>query len=396
MSTNLIDSQQSDMNADIEKIIAVYSEADREELSSKLLNVLKSSDLVKILDANKITGSGTLRDVLRVCLSLGKIDASLSWVVGVSNSAWSMRSSFHSLGASVSAMERNKILAMVLGRPASLKKHTTSGHYLLNGEWKYASGWSYSSFFFCLATVEGADPPDIRVVAVPAELLSISERWQATGLRGSQSVAVLAQNVEIPDSNIEDYSRILSGEKNVLNKNGGNENRALYSGLFTGVLMNCLLGSMLGAAEAGLDYVVSVVDKRPVAGSTYMAMSHSGAIRAEIGRIRSALDLYKRAAEYNADVIDNAARNPDIILSTQDRVDSRARATQIMRGCVDIVQDLLWIYGSSGLDRGTPLERIWRDVNVGARHGGFSKLVPEEAVGMAMMGRDPKDLTRMF
>ena len=67
-----------------------------------------------------------------------------------------------------------------------------------------------------------------------------------------------------------------------------------------------------------------------------------------------------------------------------------------MRGCVNIVQDLLWLYGSSGLDRGNPLERIWRDVNVGARHGGFSKFVPEEAVGLAVIGRDPGDLTKMF
>lgn len=394
MANKLIHTYQSDMDAEIEKISGIYSEADREELSSELLHVLKMSDIVKILDENSVAGSGTLRDVLRICLNLGKIDASLAWIVGVSNSAWSMRSNFHSLSAL--SMERNKILAMVLGRPGLLKRDKVSRNFLLNGEWRYASGWRYASFFFCLAAVQGVEAPDIRVVAVPAEQLDITAKWQATGLRSTQSVTVCARDVEIPDCNMVDYSYILSGENRALSKFTSSERHASYSGLFTGVLMNCLLGSMLGAAESGLEYVIASADKGPITGCSYSSMSESGPIRAEIGRLRSRLDLYKRAAECNADVIDKAAFNPDITLTTQDRVDIRGRATLIMRGCVDIVQDLLWIYGSSGLDKGTPLERIWRDVNFGARHGGFSKLVPEEAVGLAVVGRNPLELTRMF
>jgi alkylation response protein AidB-like acyl-CoA dehydrogenase len=398
MTIELVRTQQLDMDADVEKIITSYSELDREELTSGFLEVLSSSTIVKILDENRVSGPGTLRDVLRICLKIGKIDASLAWIVGVSNSAWSMRSNFHLLDSQILIMECNKILAMVLGRPGSLGKDKVSNKYFLSGEWKYASGYPYCSFFFCLASVKNTDTQDqaVRVVAVPAEKLEIIEKWKATGLRGTQSVTVTAQNVEIPDSNMADYSHILSGKNRALGKSHDSERHVLYSGLFTGVLMNCLLGSILGATEAGLEYVASVAGKRPVVGSTYTLMGDSGAIRSEIGRLRSTLDLYKRAAEYNADVIDNAAYHPDVILTTQERVENRGRAALIMRGCVNIVQDLLWIYGSSGLDRGAPLERIWRDVNVGALHAGFSKLVPEEAVGLAFIGRDPKDLTLMF
>jgi 3-hydroxy-9,10-secoandrosta-1,3,5(10)-triene-9,17-dione monooxygenase len=396
LTTKLTPMKYSLVDADVDRIIGLYSEADREELSSELLDVLRMSDVVKILDESRAAGPGSLRDVLRVCQKLGKTDASLAWVVGVSNSAWSTRGCFHSLESADPAIERNRILAMVLGRPGSLKKDASSGAYLLNGEWKYASGWKYSSYFFCLAVVEGAAVPDIRMVAVPAGKLSLIGDWQATGLRGTQSVTLRAVDVEIPDCNMEDYSRILSGENRAANRSGRSENQASYSGLFTGVLMNCLMGSMLGATEAALEFVAAAADKFPIVGSTYTSMSASGAIRAELGRLHSALDLYKRAAEYNADVIDKSAIDSSIALTTQDRVDSRGRVTQVMRGCVDIVQDLLWIYGSSGLDKGCVLERIWRDVNVGARHGGFSKFVPEEAVGLAFIGRDPTEVTRMF
>ena len=385
----------SNWNNEIQRVISTYSEADREKLSSGLLEVLNTSNIVKILDENQDSGLGTLRDVLQVCITLGKTDASLAWVVGVSNSGWSVRSRFRSFEISGLTKERSNILAMVLGRPGSLKKNPTSGQYLLNGEWKYASGWSYSSCFFCLAAVEGAATRDVRLVAVPSELLEVTEKWQSTGLRGTQSASVRAINIVIPECNMEDYSRILSGELRSYYKSNPGEYMTSYSGLFTGVLMNCLLGSILGATEAALDFVAAA-RTMPIAGSTYASMSDSGAIRAEIGRLRGNLDLYKRAAEYNADVIDKAAQDPSIILTDQERVENRGRATLVMRGCVDIVQDLLWIYGSSGLEKGCPLERIWRDVNVGARHGGFSKLIPEEAVGMAILGRNPKDITQMF
>lgn len=388
--------QQLDIDTEVEKIIASYAESDRENFTNELLQVLRSSAIVKLLDETSAFGPGTLRDVLRVCIKIGKIDASLAWVVGVSNSAWSMRSNFQLFDSQILVMEYNKIFGMVLGKPGVLIEDKISNKYFLSGEWKYASGYPYCSFFFCLACLGNTHTKEVRVIAVPSELLEISAKWNATGLRGTQSVTVIAENIEIPHNNITDYSHILSKGSRVLNNASCNEGAASYSGLFTGVLMNCLLGSMLGATEAALEYVESIADKHPVAGSTYALMADSGAIRAEIGRLRSTLDLYLRAAEYNADVIDNAAYNPATVLTMQERVENRGRAALIMRGCVNIVQDLLWIYGSSGLNRGTPLERIWRDVNVGALHAGFSKLVPEEAVGLAFIGRNPKDLTRMF
>lgn len=387
--------QHLDFDAEIQLIINSYSEADQEKFTNKLLDVVKTSKLVRLLDETSGFAPRSLRDVLKVCQSLGKVDASLAWVVGVSNSAWSMRSCFHSFTMSNLSLE-NGIFAMVLGRPGSLRMDKTSDEYILSGQWKYASGWRYASLFFCLATIEENNSSDIRVVAIPAQLLEISEGWKATGLRGTQSVTVCAKDVKIPWSNTEGYFQILSGRNIINDKYTISEGRPSYSGLFTGVLMNCLLGAMLGATEAALDYVETTADQRPVAGSTYAFLSDSGAIRAEIGRLRSALDLYQIAAEYNAGVIDSVAHNPSIALAIKDRVDNRCRAAQVMRGCVDIVQDLLWIYGSSGLEKGNPLERIWRDVNIGARHGGFSKLVPEEAVGLVRLGRDPKNLTNMF
>jgi len=384
-----------DVDGELEKIKNAFSEADRELFGSTLLEVVGSSPVSRILDESRPAGAGTLRNVLAVCSALGKTDTSLAWIVGVSNSAWSVRSNFRAL-ETTAEMDRNWLHAMVLGRPGRLRRDEASRGFRLSGEWQYASGSRYSSLFFGLASVEGSEGRDVRMVAVPARSLEVVKDWRATGLRGTQSVAIAAFDVPIPEANVEDYSRILSGRSVRGEESGGSGGGPSYAGLFTGVLMNCLVGAVLGATEAALEHVAAAAVKQPIAGSSYAAMRDSGAIRAELGRLRSSFDLYKRAAEYNADVIDEAARDPRAILSVQDRVDIRGRATQVMRGCVNIVQDLLWTYGSSGLERGHTLERIWRDVNVGARHGGFTKLIAEEAVGLAALGSNPAELTKMF
>lgn len=130
--------------------------AQQDSLKQGAEDELKGSPLLRILDESDLRETGTLREVVAVCRELGKTDASLGWLVGVANSAWSMRANFP-LPDEVSAdMRENAMLSMVLGRPGKLKPATDGQGWCLNGSWKYASGYPCSSHFFCLA----AAPPE--------------------------------------------------------------------------------------------------------------------------------------------------------------------------------------------------------------------------------------------
>lgn len=375
------------LSANIDALIASYALEDGSEiLSNQTIQVLQNSSLLRILDESPLNGPGLLGDVVSVCRSLGKIDASLGWLVGVSNSSWSMKANFDLPEAVLANMKENSMLSMVLGRPGTLVPGENGTGWRLNGEWKYASGYPLSSYFFGLAaTNEGI----VKVVVMPSQALKITSPWHSTGLLGTQSVTIQACDVMIPESFTVNYQPILQGSLD-----GRFEGRS-YAGYFTGVLMNCLVGTILGATESALDYVVANL-QRPIGGSTYASMRDSGPVRYELGRLKSNLDLLIRAAEYNASIVDHAVDQGSAPLSDKDRVEIRARATQVMKGCTEIVQSLLWIYGSSGLDTSCPLEKIWRDVNVGARHGGFSKFIPEEMIGLTLLNADPVSLSRMF
>ncbi|KAA1195701.1 hypothetical protein [Photorhabdus heterorhabditis] len=373
--------------SEIDTIVAAYSLEEKTEiLSTHTLSILQSSPLLRILDETPPTGPGKLSDVVAACRELGKVDASLGWLVGVANSTWSMKANFSLPEPTCTAMNKNALLSMVLGRPGTLKPAPEGEGWILNGEWKYASGYPWSSYFFGLAM---SDDGQIRVAAVPSDELRVIAPWQSIGLVGTQSVTIRAHDVHVPEVYTIDYQPILSGVSL------RNHDKPSYSGYFTGVLMNCLVGTMLGATESAMDYVIENI-QQPIAGSTYTSMDHSGPVRYELGRLSSAFDLLIRAAEYNANVIDDAAYNGMVSLTNRQRVEIRARATQIMRGCTETIQSLLWLYGSSGLDKGCPLGKIWRDVNVGTRHGGFAKLVPEELAGITLLDSDPVALSRMF
>ncbi|WP_212112449.1 hypothetical protein [Bartonella queenslandensis] len=330
--------------------------------------------------------AGTISELVVVCRELGKTDASLGWLVSVANSAWLMRANFCLSDAVCTDMNVNSMIAMVLGRPGSLQRSSSGDGWLLSGIWKYASGYPYSSYFFCLAeTIE----ENVQVVLVPSHQLKVVDEWRSIGLIATQSVTIQAENIHIPDSFVTPYDPVLAGLTASYPSSG-----LSYVRYFTGVLMNCLPATLLGATESALALVLEEFGV-PITGSTYSSMYSSGPARYEIGRLCSVLDLHIRAAEYNASVIDTAAYEGRT-LTVGERVAIRGRATQIMRGCVDIVQDLLWLRGSSSFEKGNPLEKIWRDINVGARHGGFAKLVPEELVGLMALGDDPASLTRMF
>ncbi|MCG7500098.1 hypothetical protein MHO82_24855 [Vibrio sp. Of7-15] len=375
------------LKENIEAIVASYAFDKKTEIPAEdTMSQLKKSPLLKILQENRSDGVGTLSEVMFVCRELGKVDASLGWLVGVSNSAWSMRGNFELCDITSASMEENALMSMVLGRPGDLKLAPDGKGWLLSGQWKYSSGFPWSSYFFGLAM---AEDNQVRVVVVPSDKLEVVAEWNSSGLVGTQSVMVSASDIYIPEQFAIDYQPIISGEF----KKGSVE--PSYSRYFTGVLMNCLVGTILGATESALSFVTENAE-RPIAGSTYTSMSCSGPVRYELGRLSSSLDSLVCLAEYNACVVDNAVHNGMQSLTDAQRVDIRSRATQIMRGCTDIVHSLLWLYGSSGIDKSCPLEKIWRDVNVGARHGGFAKLVPEELAGVTLLGGDPTSISRMF
>lgn len=359
-----------------------YNQLSREGLRNSNLDHLSVFSMLSEWQDN---GPQTLLEVYRTCVSLGKVDASLAWIVGVSNSAWSMLGNMPE--STVFAIDY-PIVSMVLGRPGTVAFKEGRHEAVVTGEWKYCSGFEQAGGFIGLIR-ENKPDGEVFVALMPVEELELAEPWNAIGLKGTGSHTIRANNVSIPKEAMVPYADILSGGLTV-------SRTPSYRSLFTGVLMNCLTGSIVGATMHLLERAVDQAASSSISGSSYSLGKDSGAVRTVIGDLASRLEGIYEFGAGGADFVDEVANGNESIWTTSNRALLRARASSVMQQCREVANEVLWIMGSSALTEDNPVASIWKDIHVGALHGGFSKHIPQEAVGLDMFNDNPFNLTKML
>ncbi|AKK07202.1 acyl-CoA dehydrogenase [Corynebacterium mustelae] len=332
-----------------------------------------------------LDGPQSLSEVYETCVSLGRFDASLAWVVGVSNSAWSMLGNFP---AQTIEQFGHPIVSMVLGRPGVVTFDDKKNTATINGEWKYCSGYEQSGGFVGLVK-DDRPGGDVYVALMPSTELAVVNFWKAIGLKGTGSHTVKAESLVLDKDTLIPYSAILEGSI-------CDNHATSYRNLFTGVLMNCLTGSIVGATLHLLDIAIDRVSKNPIGGSSYVCGKDSGTIRSTIGGLVSKVQEIYEFGKGGAKFVDGVANGNRELWSSKNRALLRVRASRVMNQCREVADELVWIMGSSVMVEGDPAAEIWKDIHVGALHGGFSKFIPEEAAGIALFGDDPFNLTKML
>lgn len=358
--TNLKREKQSDLNPEIFSAFSMLSE-------------------------HQTGGTKSLAEVYETCVSLGRYDASLAWIVGVSNSAWSM---LGNMSAQSVEQINYPIISMVLGRPGKVSFNNERNTATIDGEWKYCSGYDQSGGFIGLVKDESPEGK-VYVAIMPSEKLKVTVHWNAIGLKGTGSHTVKADSLIVDRDTLVPYSAILAGTLT-------DESVISYRNLFTGVLMNCLTGSIVGATIHLLDLAIEHVSTHPIGGSSYAHGKDSGAIRTAIGHLASKLYGVYEFGVGGAKFVDQVAIGDNEAWNPKNRALLRARAARVMKQCREVADELLWLMGSSVMVEGSAVVETWKDIHVGTLHGGFSKFIPEEAAGLAFLGENPFEITKML
>ncbi|MEV7801192.1 hypothetical protein AB0O14_19080 [Microbacterium foliorum] len=327
----------------------------------------------------------TLSDVYQICVSLGKIDASLAWIIGVSNSAWSM---LGNMPKDTVNQINYPVLSMVLGRPGKVRFNKKDNTAVITGTWKYCSGFEQANGFLGLVKDESVDG-EVYVALMPTKNLKVLEPWNAIGLKGTNSHTIQADKLTVDTNSLIPYSTILNGSIDV-------SDLPSYRNLFTGVLMNCLTGSIVGATLHLLDLAIEKNCAEPINGSNYTFGKDSGAIRTYIGDLTARMEEIYEFGANSAAFVDKVANGDEEIWTTQNRARLRARASSVMKQCREVADELLWLMGSSVLTEDNPTATLWKDIQIGTLHGGFSRCIPQEALGISVFSEDPFELTKML
>ncbi|MEV6163374.1 acyl-CoA dehydrogenase family protein [Streptomyces sp. NPDC052052] len=360
-------------------------------LSDELVARVTGAGLTRLLTPRKFGGHETpVRTLLEACVELGRGCCSTSWVTGVLNVGNFVVSLYPDRTRDEVWGERpDARTALILGAPVRTVEKADGG-VRVSGEWPYASGSLHADWIGGLVLADTGTGPQPHMALMPAAEVTVRDTWHSVGMRGTGSNTVVAEDVFVPAHRLLPYGPLLAGRTDGLVP----ADRP-YRNSLTGVFMVGLIGSMIGGASAALQYALDRAPTRRVAGSTYADQSESPAAQLGLAAAATRIDTAVLHARRLADTVDHhaeAGENPPVPVRARARMD----ATHVAQQCRAAVEEIVSVYGSSAFDESNPLQRIWRDVNVGSRHAGFGMGIPEQAYGTALVGKDPRTLTMML
>ncbi|MBB2911036.1 alkylation response protein AidB-like acyl-CoA dehydrogenase [Streptosporangium becharense] len=367
---------------------AAESERTR-RLTGRVVSGITEAGLTRLMTPRRLGGYQTsIRTLLDVTAELGRGCCSAGWVTGVLNAGNFVVSLFPETAQDeVWGTNPDARTALVLGMPARGVTETDGG-VLVTGRWAYASGCRHADWIGVLIAVGGGSGgPVVHFALMRMDEVSVEDTWHFAGMRGTGSDTVVADRVFVPRHRLLPYLPVLNGETD-----GVVDPSHHYRNSLTGLFSIGLIGSLVGGAEEAFRYVQEKAPTRPAAGSTYANQAESPTLQLDLAAAATKVDSARMLAMGITDRIDRfaaAGENPDLVTRARARMDS----TQTGQLCREAVDLLLTAYGSSAFNEANPLQRIWRDVNVGSRHAGFGMGIPQQVYGRALVGGDPREIS---
>lgn len=269
-------------------------------------------------------------------------------------------------------------MVIMCGSTAAIgRADKVTGGYRINGRWQFVSGCHNSTIFSASVRLYENDEPGAANVAalVQAPDFEIQDTWHVGGMRGSGSHDVIVNDVFVPDNQIIPRIGFAKSEQPLMR-----------FPLAARLAFNKVAVS-LGLARAALDAFTELAEgKVPRFTSQSLRQRSSSQLaiaEAEVRVLGSRtllLDL--------VDKIWQQVLTGDEV-SLRDRAIFQIACSDAVRGCVESVDRLCDVAGTSANFQGQPLERIARDVRVVRQHLTVAGHHIEDG-GRVLLGLEPE------
>jgi alkylation response protein AidB-like acyl-CoA dehydrogenase len=277
--------------------------------------------------------------------------------------------------------------ADVLGDPATTVASSVSGMgslrktpdgLLFSGRWAFNTGAHGAAWVGGLATIEGSEPPDVRLAYIPAGRAAILDDWDTNGLRGSGSNStVISMQLINPAWVLRPFSTVVS-------------DRGPY---------RCLLGNgnwpiacsvastQLGAARRAIDEAATFLHTRPSMGHT-VSLPNDAVSARQLLSAEAMWNACHASVERELDSMWKEATS-DGCLSTHQRVRLFAANALASERSVHIIDSMCDLTGSLSIRRDHPLSRARRDAQALRGHRAVNGEAVEHA-GRVWLGIVPE------
>ena len=361
---------------------AAQGEQDRRVVEESIA-ALTDAGAFKVAQPRRYGGyQASVRGMLDVSAAVAEADGGTGWVVALCNvCAWltglfSEQAQDEVWGADPDA----KVSGVLTPSCESVK---VDGGFRVTGRWFYNSGsWHSSWAILGFPIVDAAGQMvDQGLALIPFTDLEIEETWFVAGMSSTGSNCLIATDIFVPEHRIMSGLSALGGQYPT-----GHTDEALYRSAFIPVLALVLIGPQLGMGRRALELVTKKADTKPISYTFYAAQADSTAFQLQLAQAALMIDTAHLHAYRAADDIDRAAETgayPDLLHRARVRADTGWAVEHITKA----IDTLLFAHGAGSFAQANPLQRIWRDTAVAARHAIGLPAVNYEIYGKALLGR---------
>lgn len=358
----------------------------KRRITGDVFRELTDAGFWKMASPRRWDGYGTSASAMaRVGAELGKGDASVGWVYTVLHgTTWIASLGPDELQEEIFANGHHPTICGAATPPGTAR--LVEGGYLVNGKWAYCSGSRHAEWggFAVKVLNDKEEQVGFGNIYIPMSDMEIEDTWFMVGMKGTGSETCVVKDVFVPKNRFMDFT------KGIGNHPDGKKHVGEPSDYwpFMPFLRATAHGMVIGAAQALFEEVAKASHNRPIVYTTYAKQSESAVVQAEFGRIAASVEAARLLVEKSCRLIDEsgATRVP---MTPQARAMSKGEGSYTVDLLAKAGHDLMFLAGSGAFSETRDISRIWRDLNVGARHTANLPYVGYEILGKSLLGVEP-------
>ncbi|GAB3449332.1 acyl-CoA dehydrogenase family protein [Actinophytocola sediminis] len=350
-------------------------------LAAECVDALRDAGFFRMSVPKRLGGDELdIRTQSAIIAALGRGDASAGWLVSITGAAEVLASLISEAGAKELFGATADAYVCANGGHHSATATRVDGGYEISGRFPTISGCEIGDWMILAVVpvvVDGEPTGELISGAAPPRAGRIDRTWNVAGMQATGSHSVEYDELFVPDSRVIEHT---------VDAAGGLTN---FPGPDTfAVIAHRSIASLVGAAHGALDTVRAMLDKgKPLIDTTYTSSLESPVVRQWLGQATHLVDIAYRNLLTASDLYDSARAEGS--MSREERTRARMHGVSALESARQAMLRILDLGGTSGFANTNPLQRYWRDFEVGSHHIHFSKFVAHEDYSRALLGIDP-------
>jgi 3-hydroxy-9,10-secoandrosta-1,3,5(10)-triene-9,17-dione monooxygenase len=360
---------------------ARQTEDDRRVVDENI-DALKEAGAFKIMVPKRYGGwQADIRTQLDVSREIAKGCGSTAWVTALMNVCAFFTGLMNEQAQNdVWGANPEARIAGVFNPTAQTRK--VDGGIIVTGAWAWASGSLHADWSFVGVPINNEEGEFLypAMALIPNSDVTIEDTWFVSGMRGTGSNTIHADEVFVPDHHLHWVPGLLNHEYDT-----PFTDEVLYRSTFIPVAALILAGPQLGLAQAALDYVIEKGHKRGIAYSEYELQRDAPTFQLGIAKAATLVDTAHLFAYRAAADIDDAAA-AGRTMTYVERARTRNDTGHAAESAREAIRVLCSTHGASSFAEASPIQRIWRDSEIASRHAVVAPEISALIYGRALMG----------